>query len=161
DNSGNYIISGIPYSTNGSLYKFVPVFGVHSFNPNDQILFIGPGSSIQNNVNFTDVASFTVTGEVYYKDTYFPVEGVSIRVDGQLAVTSSGTPITTNSTGTFTIDVPIGQHYIQLEKLGHGFENNGRFPANDTVLFDFQQPYTFRERFKDTTLIKVVGKVAG
>src|SRR5690606_18259601 len=36
DNSGNYIISGIPYSTNGSLYKFVPVFGVHSFNPNDQ-----------------------------------------------------------------------------------------------------------------------------
>lgn len=161
DMNGNYIVSGIPYATDGSLYTFTPVFGVHSFDPTEQTLFMGQGSVNHSNVNFTDVASFPVIGEVYYKDTYFPVEGVSIKIDGQTAVDSDGLPITTNSTGQFIVDVPIGQHFIRLVKNGHEFENGGRFPAQDSTTFDFQAPHTFQVPFYDTTKVKVIGKMVG
>lgn len=161
DKNGNYIIAGIPYKTDGTIYNIVPSFGVHSFDPSDQILFMGLGSTIHNNVNFIDIASFPVIGEVYYKDTYFPVEGVSIKVDGRTAVNAEGLPITTDARGLFNVDVPIGQHFIQLEKLGHSFEDNGRFPKAEGTFHDFQEPLTFQSPFKDTTLIKVIGKIVG
>lgn len=161
DSNGNYIISGIPYATDGSTYRFVPVFGVHSFDPTEKLLFIGPGADAHSGINFIDVASFPVVGEVFYKDTNFPVQGVRIKIDGQTAIDSEGQPIVTDNIGKFQIDVPIGQHYIQLDLYGHGFENNGRFPVTEGTFFDFQQPYTFQTRFRDTTLVKVIGKVVG
>ncbi len=161
DANGNYVISGIPYSTDGNAYHFIPVYGIHSFDPTEQLRFIGPGSTTHNGVDFTDVASFPVTGEVYYKNTNFPVEGVNLKIDGVTAVNSDGIPITTDNTGGFTIDVPIGNHFIELSKFGHGFENEGRFPAGEGNFFDFQQPYTFQTRFVDTTLVKVIGKIVG
>lgn len=161
DGNGNYIISGIPYATDGTVYRFVPIYGIHSFEPTEKLLFIGPGSTTHSNVNFTDVASFPVTGEVYYRNTNYPVDGVTIKVDGQTVLNSDGFPISTDATGKFVVDVPIGKHYLELFKSGHGFENNGRFPVTEGEYFDFQQPYTFQTRFMDTTLIKVIGKVVG
>lgn len=161
DSNGNYIISGIPYATDGSVYRFVPVFGIHSFDPTEKLLFLGPGSTTHGNIDFIDVASFPVRGEVYYRNTNFPVQGVSVLIDGQTAVSSNGLPITTDATGKFTVDVPIGLHYIELSKYGHGFVDNGRFPATEGDYFDFQQPYTFQTQFLDTTLVKVIGKVVG
>ncbi len=161
DANGNYIISGIPYSTDGSIYRFIPVYDIHSFDPTEKLLFLGPGSTSHNNIDFIDVASFPVKGTIFYRDTYFPVSGVSIKVDGVTAVTSDGIPITTDAVGEFDIDVPIGKHFITVEKYGHGFVNNGRFPATEGDYFDFQAPYTFQQPFVDTTLIKVIGKVVG
>ncbi len=161
DKNGNYIISGIPYATDGSTYRFVPAYGVHSFEPTEQMLFMGEGASIHSNINFTDVASFSVKGFAYYKNTKFPVEGVNVKIDGKTAVSSDGTPITTDKNGKFEVDVPIGKHYIQLEKYKHGFEQDGRFPRKEGELFDFQADYTFQQSFFDTTLIKVIGKVVG
>jgi len=161
DSNGNYMISGIPYATDGSIYRFVPVYGVHSFDPTERLIFIGEGATAHSNIDFIDVASFPVKGAVYYNYTDFPVEGVSIKVDGRVAVTSEGTPIVTDQFGKFNVDVPIGQHYIQLVKHGHTFENNGRFPATEGQNFDFQEAYTFQTRFKDETLIKVIGRVVG
>lgn len=160
DANGNYLVTGIPYSSDGSTYRIVPAFGIHSFDPTERLLFIGPGSNVYSDVNFIDVASFPVTGEVFYKDTRFPVSGVQIKIDGIVALNSEGTPITTNSNGVFTIDVPIGKHQLQLEKYGHVFRNGGYFP-DSLSNYDFQQPLTIQERFKDTTLVKVVGKVVG
>ena len=161
DSNGNYIISGIPYSTDGSIYRFIPVYDIHTFDPTEKLLFLGPGSTSHNNVDFIDIASFPVQGTVFYRDTYFPVEGVNIKIDGVTAVTSDGIPITSNAQGEFMIDVPIGKHYITIEKYGHGFVDNGRFPAGEGEYFDFQAPYTFQSPFVDTTLIKVIGRVVG
>lgn len=160
DANGNYLITGIPYTSDGSTYRIVPAFGVHNFDPTERLLFIGPGSNVYSDVNFTDVASFIVTGKVFYKNTRFPVEGVSIKIDGQLVLTSEGSPITTNSLGEFVIDVPIGKHQLQMTKQGHVFRNNGFFP-DETNKFDFQQNYVIQTNFIDTTLVKVIGKVVG
>ncbi len=162
DASGNYIISGIPYATTGSIYKIVPSFGVHTFNPGDQILFIGPGAAIHNNINFLDIASFALTGQVYYKNTFFPVEGVAFRIDGELALNSNGTLITTNSLGEFLLDVPIGLHTISAEKFGHTilYQGQQRFPT-DSTKYNFQGPFKIDSVFWDFTTVKVIGKVAG
>lgn len=161
DKNGNYIISGIPYSSDGSTYRIVPIYQVHSFDPTERLLFLGPGSNSFSDINFTDVSSFPVNGYVYYKDTKFPVEGVQIKIDGKPAVTSEGNVITTNSLGFFLVDVPIGKHYLQMSKSGHGFKNDGRFPSTENSTFDFQSAYTVQQDFIDTTLIKVIGKVVG
>ena len=161
DKNGNYIISGIPYTSDGSTYRIVPIYQVHSFDPTERLLFIGPGSNTFSDVNFTDVSSFPVQGYVYYKNTNFPVEGVQINIDGKPAVTSEGNVITTDAKGLFQVDVPIGKHDLQMAKSGHVFRNNGRFPSNPNLEFDFQSPYTIQQDFIDTTLIKVIGKVVG
>ena len=161
DANGNYIISGIPYATDGTIYRFIPIYDIHTFDPTEKLLFLGPGSGTHNNVDFIDVASFPVRGTVFYRNTNFPVSGVNIKIDGVTAVNTEGVPITTDAVGAFEIDVPIGKHYITLEKFGHGLVNAGRFPATEGEFYDFQAPYTFQTSFLDTTLIKVIGRVVG
>lgn len=160
DVNGNYLITGIPYSSDGSTYSIVPAFGIHSFDPTQRLMFVGPGSNVYSDVNFTDVASFLVQGEAFYEGTRFPVDGVQITIDGKLALSSSGTPITTDASGAFKVDVPIGKHQLQLVKYGHVFKGGGYFPSASTY-YDFQQPVTIQTRFQDSTRIKVIGKVVG
>ena len=167
DEAGNYSISGFPYETGGSQYTFTPMYGVHSFEPTQHLRFVGDGAAIHNSIDFDDVSSFKVSGTVWYKDTYFPVEGVSIKIDGISAVNADGELIETNNLGQFSIDVPIGYHALKLEKNLHGFAYEGRFPAPDENTeegeipqFDFQQPIVGLE-FYDTTLVKVIGRVVG
>lgn len=163
DESGNYLISGIPYSTTGSTYTITPFFGTHKFNPKTKTQFIGPGANNFSNIDFIDVSSFNVSGYAYYEGTEFPVRGVNIRVDGRTVTKADGTPITTGVDGKFVFQVPIGLHYLTFDKNGHGF-SNARFPAEVGTLYDFQKDLTFdskTERILDTTLIKVVGKVVG
>ena len=160
DANGNYLVSGIPYASDGSTYRIVPSFGIHSFDPTERLLFMGPGSNVYSDINFVDVASFPVTGKIFYKDTRFPVSGVHIKVDGITAVTSEGLPITSDAEGQFVIDVPIGSHQLKLEKYGHEFENGGYFPDSSSK-YDFQQPLTIQQNFIDTTLVKVIGKIVG
>lgn len=161
DANGNYLVSGIPYATDGSTYRLVPVFGVHSFDPNEKLLFVGKGSNTHSGVNFIDIASFKVTGRVKYAGTDFPVEGVNLKVDGKFVVNSDGTLLASDVLGQFSIDVPIGQHYIEIEKQGHVFNDNGRFPANENEYHDFQSSYTFQQPWLDYTTVKVIGKVVG
>jgi len=129
DASGNYLISGFPYETDGSLYKFTPTFGAHGFDPNQQIRLISNGTSIINELNFKDISSFEVTGTVKYNDTNFPVEGVSILVDGKPATNKDAQLIVTDNFGKFKLNVPIGEHSLRMALSGHTFEDQGRFPA--------------------------------
>jgi len=157
DVNGNYLIAGIPYATKGSVYRFIPVYDVHLFDPLEKSLFIGPGSTTHNHIDFVDIASFRVTGNIKYKDTYFPVRGVELYVDGQIVVNTNGTPVTTDAYGNYAIDVPIGYHYISVGMRGHDF-SIVRFP--ETGNWDFQQSVS-GVNFIDATLVKVIGKVAG
>jgi len=158
DENGNYIITGLPYETDGSTYTFTPMFEVHTFEPSQALLFIGTGASIHNSIDFKDNSSFLVRGNVKYRDTKFAVKGIYIFVDGSQMV-RNGQPIETDINGNFEVNVPIGNHYLHVGKHGHFFENRGRFPYPDST-FDFQEPITGLE-FIDTTLIKVAGKVVG
>ncbi|OYZ01215.1 MAG: hypothetical protein B7Y37_07960 [Sphingobacteriia bacterium 28-36-52] len=66
DASGNFVISSVPYSGNGTSYTLVPSLGKHQFNPNQQLTYIGVGSTVINNINFKDISSFSFNGIAVY-----------------------------------------------------------------------------------------------
>jgi len=66
DQYGNFVISAVPYTGNGNSYTLVPSLGVHEFNPNQQMVYVGVGATVINNVNFKDVSSFTFNGRALY-----------------------------------------------------------------------------------------------
>ncbi len=165
DKDGNYTIVGFPYETGGSLYRFIPILGVHQFDPALQLRFVGDGESVHNQVDFTDISSFRVTGTVEYRHSFFPVEGCSILIDGQPSVDSEGNLTTTNADGFFAVDVPIGLHSLRVAKQGHEFDRRGYYVPigqedKNIPLFDYQAPVTGLE-FTDLTLVKLTGKVVG
>lgn len=159
DEDGNYTIAGFPYKSGGSLYKFTPIFGVHEFDPAQQKHFVGDGSNILNNINFTDISAFKVTGSVRYTNTPdFGVEGYRILIDGQPAIDGDGNLILTNNFGQFEVDVPIGEHTLKLVKHDHVLIDTDANPH--PYEHNFQQPISGLEFF-DKTLVKLAGRVVG
>ena len=162
DKDGNYMLRGIPFSGEGTSYTITPTLGVHKFNPNNESRFFNLNSLSYSGVNFEDVSSFPVSGVVYFDGTTIPVEDAMIYVDGNLAA-KDGEAIKTNASGEFKVDVPIGDHFIQVKKSGHTFVNNGRYPDDpDSVGYR----HTFEEAvsgltFYDNTRVTVAGRVAG
>lgn len=157
DASGNYIIRGIPFTGDGSTYTITPVMGTHKFEPKQQLRYISPSSLVHNGTDFVDKSSFPVKISVIYKNTNYPVEGVSFSIDDN-PVAKENKLVVTNEEGVAEIDVPIGEHYIKASLTGHVFRNNGRFPSLSKVIVDENiRPI----HFIDTTLVSVTGKVAG
>ncbi len=162
DIDGNYLINTLPYTSEGVQYNIVADYGIHEFNPNKRTVFASPLSTVFNGVDFEDVSSFPVSGVVYYEGTEVPVEGASFYVDGVIC-SKEGSMITTDAKGTFTIEVPIGDHYIHVKKEGHTFVGEGRYPADPN---DVGTKFTFEKEmsnltFYDNTLVPIAGRVVG
>ncbi len=162
DIDGNYLINTLPYTSEGVQYSIVPSLGIHEFNPNKRTAYASPLSTIFNGVDFEDVSSFPVRGTVYYEGTNVPVAGANLYVDG-IICSKDGSLIATAEDGTFEIEVPIGDHYIQVRKDGHVFKDNGRYPTDPN---DVGTKFTFEKEmsnltFYDETLVPVVGRVVG
>jgi hypothetical protein len=155
DSLGNYSISA-PYSGQGEAFMLTPSYLTHNFDPATRALYIGDGSQIHNNIDFEDISSFTVDGSLFYKNTSCAVEGAFILVDGE-SVIVSGQPARTGPDGLFSVQVPIGNHVMEVSQPGHVY-NVGRFPA--TGSYNFQANLSGIS-FQDSTLVKVVGRVAG
>jgi hypothetical protein len=164
DATGNYTIAGIRYNGNGENFKAVPAFGVHSFSPASQVLYIGDGSTVLNGTNFTDNSAFRVRGSLYYDTTKFkkctcPVPNAFVNVDGN-PVVINGSPAMTKADGSFDISVPIGQHVITVSQSGHSYRA-GRYPPISIAAFhDFQDSLSGLTFF-DSTSVKVIGRVVG
>ena len=142
------------------------MFGVHTFNPTQALRYFAPGSNVSNSVDFTDNSSFHVSGTVRYNNTNVPVQGVSVLVDGTMAIKNRA-PVTSDANGLFKIDVPIGFHRITLSKQGHSFVDG--FPTKNYVnangnldsLYDFENDIVSPITFYDSTLATIAGRVAG
>ncbi len=159
DKNGAYMINTIPFKGEGSMYTLVPGFGIHQFNPSDKPLFFNQQSSSYSNVNFTDISSFSVSGKVTYVNSNYPVDSVYISIDG-IPANKDGQAIVTDVSGNFTVEVPIGSHFITVTKAGHTFVNGGRFPANELEKYNFQTSLSGLE-FKDESTVRLMGRVAG
>ena len=162
DKDGNYIIQGVPFTGEGTTYAIKPTLGVHKFNPQQHLRYVGNNSLVHNGVDFDDVSSFPVSGVVYYEHTSIPVEEAYLYIDGLMA-SKDGEPIMTNSKGEFEISVPIGEHFFQVKKNGHTFLNDGRYPSDpngtgERVNFDRELKNV---TFYDQTTVTVAGRVAG
>ena len=162
DQDGNYIIQGVPFSGEGTTYAVIPQLGIHQFNPTQQLRYVGNNSLVHNSTDFTDISSFPVRGTIRYAGTDYPVEGVQFYVDGQICA-KDGEPVTTNAYGQYEISVPIGQHYITVQKQGHEFADGGRYPAdpNNTGLMVNYNDAVNHLDFEDVTLVTVAGRVTG
>ncbi|MEL6122918.1 MAG: LamG-like jellyroll fold domain-containing protein, partial [Bacteroidota bacterium] len=156
DDRGNYTIL-LPYRNAGELYRLIPFFPNHEFEPRNRDLFIGDGSPVINGVDFEDVSSFLTKGTLFFDGTNCPVSGANLKVDGQFVTDANGRLVETNNLGEWEIRVPIGDHFVEIEKRNH-IMSEGRFPPTGTI--NFQEPRS-NIRFMDTTLIKVVGRVVG
>jgi hypothetical protein len=160
DGDGIYTITNaIPYTSEGTNYTLTPSFGIHTFDPSKQPLYFTSDIHTFNGINFTDISSFPVSGQITYAGSNYPVEGAQIAIDG-LVANKDGKMIETAVDGTFTVDVPIGAHFITVSKQGHIFENEGRFPANPLEKYNFQTSVNGLQ-FTDQTTVRLVGRVVG
>ena len=161
DSLGYYEIRGIPYSGEGTSYSVIPRMGIHEFSPVAKSRFVSQASLIHNGVDFDDISSFPVSGKIFYSGTDYPVEGANLYVDGVICA-SNGKVVESAEDGTFTVSVPIGDHYLEVVKSGHVFAN-GRYPADPEgrgVKFTFDRAVSGLE-FRDTTLVNYTGRVVG
>ncbi len=161
DTTGNYFISGVPYTGNGTTYGIIPSLGTHQFDPATVNRLISP-SSTSFTVDFTDKSSFPVSGHVYYVNTNVPVMGVQFQIDGRYAQESNGTVIGTGSDGLFTINVPVGIHEVKMVKSNHIFVNGGLITKSDGTNYNYQDASlsTLDLRY-DSTTIRFIGRVSG
>jgi hypothetical protein len=75
DASGNYMITGVPFTGSGTSYTVVPLMGIHTFNPSSANRLISTASPVST-VDFKDISSFAVSGTVRYRNSTMPVSGV-------------------------------------------------------------------------------------
>lgn len=155
DEKGNFTVTNVRYIGSGQNYTIVPTLDIHEFLPNNKVIFVGDGSQSINNVDFIDNSSFDFTGTVTFAGTTCPAAGANVLIDGQYAILNDQL-VTVNDSGKFAVRVPIGNHYVELNQNQHQF-SEGRFPAKGT--YNFAGPTVVQ--FKDSTLVKVVGRVAG
>ena len=159
DENGNYVIRGVPFSGDGTAYIVRPVMGIHEFSPSYNTRYVSNNTLTHDDVSFEDVSSFPVSGIVYYENTTYPVQGCRIYVDEEVC-TKEGKMIETDEYGRFEISVPIGEHYIQIEKSGHTFLGDGRYPTSVGTRYKFEQPVS-NLTFYDNTLVHIAGRVVG
>ena len=162
DTQGNFVIRGVPFTGEGTNYMVIPALGVHEFSPTYSTRYVSASSLVHSGVDFTDVSSFPVSGTVFYEGTDYPVEGCTFYVDGTIC-SRDGELIQSAEDGTFTISVPIGDHFIQVKKDGHVFASAGRYPADPNgagVKITFEREIKNME-FIDQTLVNFTGRVVG
>jgi len=158
DQNGHYLFNNIPFASTGTPYTIIPMLGVHEFSPASRPLYFNNAATTHNSVDFTDVSSFTVSGTVYYYNTNYPVNGCQFVIDGTTPCMKDGEIIKSNTNGEFTIEVPIGKHYITVQNGNHTFANGGRYPAHG--LYEFDRPMT-NLTFNDSSFVLVTGRVSG
>ena len=90
-----------------------------------------------------------------------PVSGATIYIDGQIVIDENNTPVLSDEAGNFEISVPIGNHFIRVEKNGHSFSYNGRFPAETGTFKEFFEDAQEPVVFIDETRVTAVGRVVG
>ncbi|MDZ4667752.1 MAG: LamG-like jellyroll fold domain-containing protein [bacterium] len=156
DETGSYVVTNIGFTSSGQVFTVTPSFETHLFSPVNRTVFIGEGSIVISQQDFIDQSSFEVSGTVFYNNSSCPMEGANFKIDGELVV-KNGVAASSNNLGAFNIQVPVGNHVITVLKEGHIF-NKGRFPSSGA--YDFQGVVADIQ-FKDSTLIKVVGRAVG
>jgi hypothetical protein len=156
---GSYSVRSIPYQGNGTAYRIIPKLGIHSFESEQEVRFIGSGAQ-SHTVNFIDKSSFTVTGWVTYENSTIPVQGVNFNVDGKMVLKSTGIPEETDAQGRFEIRVPVGTHEVKATKANHTFVNDGRITNQYGLDLNYQDEVLGLE-LEDNTTIKYIGRVAG
>ncbi|HUU46809.1 MAG TPA: LamG-like jellyroll fold domain-containing protein, partial [Acidobacteriota bacterium] len=114
DVEGNYVLDGIRYGER-TTFEVRPFEGVRQFSPVFKTITLSTGHPVENQVNFVETTSLTVSGAVQFagRDCFMP--NVEIHLDGQLR---GGT----DTKGKFAVSTDIGNHWIKPVAVGHTFD---------------------------------------
>ena len=159
DDRGNYSISGVPYTGQGTMYRIIPRKGTHQFDPAHHQRMVANGA-VSHTCDFTDNSSFSVSGHIYYENSTIPVAKAMFKVDGQPVMNNFGEAIETDERGRFTISVPVGKHNVRVYKHNHTFVNEGQIIDLDGGDLDYQNNIEGIKLY-DKTRVKFIGRVAG
>ena len=177
DDNGEYQIAGIPFVGEGTNYMVTPIYGTHQFQPASTRRYVSSQSLTHNDVDFADKSSFRVPVKATYIYGNIPAAGLTVMVDGVSLFDKDNNPIVTDENGEAVASVPIGKHRLKLVGANHQMMNNGyacsvtaytsdgkavykSLPEPDGY-YDFQSDLVAPMTFVDSTLVRVVGRVAG
>lgn len=122
--------------------------------------------------SFTDLegisyprGQYSLINNALYEFDPVKLKGATVMIDGKIVLDEGNRPIVTDKDGFFEINVPIGEHYISVDKFGHDFLNQGRFPAptaeEEYKKHDFKEDAQDVVTFIDSSRVSVVGRVVG
>lgn len=117
DENGNYIISAIPFTGTGESYTLTPMFGVHQFEPSQQLVFVGNGSEVTNKIDFKDVSSFIFKGVVYYT-----TDGVFAPLQPK----ADANPASVSEAGYNQLEAVINGHEQLVSKGSHFYDDSNQ-----------------------------------
>jgi len=159
DKNGNYLISGVPFTGDGSTYSFTASKQSHEFDPSQLSRHLTFQSSVHNAVDFKDISSFKVSIKAFYDNTSFPVDSVDVLVDGSFQFKDQKM-LSTDINGECIIDVPIGIHTITVSRRGHTFVDGTKLSTS--VKMNFTQPILGNPIiFYDQTKVILAGRLVG
>jgi hypothetical protein len=150
DLQGNYVLNDLYYGTEAT-FEVRPFDGNRQFDPPVQRVVLTTESPVENQVNFIDISSFTVSGRIMYAATQCGAVDIPILVDNQQAGA-------TDSNGQFAVSVDVGEHWIRPDRAGHRFSPDSLFidAKADTVVND-----STGIAFSDSLTYMLSGKVGG
>ncbi len=112
--AGSYVLPGIRYGSQ-TTFKVRPFEGERQFEPAFKLITLSTEHPVENQVNFADISSYTVSGVIEYEGVGCAAEGVQILVDSEPAGV-------TDKNGKFAVPVDIGEHSVRPSLEGHTFE---------------------------------------
>ncbi|TPW14114.1 MAG: hypothetical protein FD129_1140, partial [bacterium] len=145
DLEGNYVFESLRYG-DGRTFRVSPSFPGHQFEPGFKNIALASGSPVQNEVEFRDVTTFTLSGNIRFTDSNCFTENVQVMLDGQ----ARGT---TDKNGNYSISVNPGTHELRPSLAGHAFEPEVLeiLAEGDRAALDFE----------DATRTTLSGRVGG
>jgi len=114
DDNGNYIIASIPYGGSGETFRITPSLGVHEFSPSQEIVYVGVGNEVTNNIDFEDVSSFNFNGRVLYDSRgVFPPGPSTDDIVGDVAEDEAYNAYIYNN-----VKYPFGEYWLEDQFAG-------------------------------------------
>jgi hypothetical protein len=143
--SGNYVLSDLHYG-NETTFKVIPFEGNRQFDPPFTMITLSIDHPVQNQVDFVDISSYTLSGVVMYGTTGCAAADIPVFVDNRMAGS-------TDKNGKFAVSVDNGSHSLKPELEGHAF-------TPDSLTF-FVEDDIEGLSFKDLTSRTLSGDVGG
>jgi len=119
DQEGNYALNKISYGKE-TTFKVVPTQAGRFFRPAFRNATLNTDSPVENQVDLTDITSYTVAGRVLYKDTVCPVPGaqLTVQLENREQVAS------TDNNGRYAIALDLDMHKVEVSLNDHTFTQN-------------------------------------
>ncbi len=124
-------------------------------------------TQFEKTVDFVCGSTRQFSGRVLYENSTIPVRDCRFYMNGSLVLDANGNPVTTNSKGNFSFQLPAVDMNLQVRKNGHTFAEDGfvlgrntDIIGNDSTQFHPSADYDGLI-LTDNTKVRLVGRMAG